>query len=391
MIRKWMTYLEGDRSIWVIAMIFSLISIVTVYSFIPILIIQNGGTTEYYLIKHAIILASGFGLMYLAHKANPKFYARVSRIALWASAGLLLVTMFYGASINQAERWLEIPVINQKFQTSDIAKLALVIYLARTLVAKKDKLHSLREGVIPVMWPVFMICGLILPQNFSTAAMLFAICLAIMYVGRMPVKWILGTFGVAVLAFLMLLGLAKASPGLLPRLDTWMARWESFSAGDTEEATQLENAQKAIYSGGIFGKGPGKGDYKYSLSQAYADFYFASFIEEFGLIGGMIIISFFLIFFYRCMRIGMKSESAFGTYAVMGIGLALTGQALINMAVPTEVVPVTGQNMPILGMGGTSIWFTCMSLGIVLSVSRHISAKERATEKTGNNVRAAAA
>lgn len=387
-----MTYLEGDRTIWVIAIIFAMISMVTVYSFIPILIIQSGGSTEYYLIKHIITLASGFALMYVAHKVNPKYYARIAKTALWGSAGLLVVTMFYGASINQAERWLEIPVINQKFQTSDIAKLALVIYLARTLVTKKDKLHDLKEGVIPVMWPVFLICGLILPQNFSTAAMLFAICLVIMFIGRMPMKWILGTVGVAVVAFMLMLGLAKASPGLLPRLDTWMARWESFSDGDTEEADQLENAQKAIYSGGFFGKGPGKGDYKYSLSQAYADFYFASLVEEFGLLGGIIILGFFLIFLYRCIRIGLKSLTDFGSYAAIGIALALTAQALINMAVPTEVVPVTGQNMPILGLGGTSIWFTCISLGVILSVSRQIptvASKINAKSK-GNNVRAAA-
>jgi cell division protein FtsW len=389
--KKWAKYLKGDRSIWMIALIFSLISVVTVYSFVPILIIQNGGNTEFYLLKHGFILVTGFLLMYFAHKANPKFYAKIAKSALILSALLLVLTMFYGASINQAERWIEIPVINQKFQTSDIAKLALVIYLARVLVAKRDKLHSFREGVVPVMGPVFLICGLILPQNFSTAAMLFAVCMVIMFVGRMPLKWIFGTMGAAVVAFLLMVGLAKASPGLLPRLDTWMARWENFSAEDTEEATQLENAQKAMHSGGLFGKGPGKGDYKYSLPQAYADFYFASLVEEFGLVGGLTILIFFLIFLYRCIRISLKSPTEFGTYAVMGIALTLVAQALINMAVPTEVVPVTGQNMPILGLGGTSIWFTCLSLGIILSVSKTISAQnESETSTQTNNVSAIA-
>lgn len=368
--RKWMTYLEGDRSIWMIALIFSLISLITVYSFIPILIVQHGGSTEYYLIKHAMLLASGFLLMYFAHRVNPKFYAKFSKLALWGSALLLVFTMFYGASINQAERWLEIPIINQKFQTSDLAKLALLIYLARTISAKREKMHSFKQGVLPVMGPVFIICGLILPQDFSTAAMLFGICMIIMFIGKVPLKWLFGTVAAAIVALLLMVGLAKASPGLLPRLDTWLARIDAFTESETEEATQLANAQKAIQSGGLLGKGPGKGDYKYSLSQAYADFYFASLIEEFGLIGGFIIMSFFLIFLYRCIRIGLKAESNFGTLLVMGIAIALTIQALINMAVPTEVVPVTGQNMPILGLGGTSIWFTCLSLGVILSVSR---------------------
>jgi cell division protein FtsW len=374
------TYLEGDRSIWMIALIFSLISLITVYSFIPILIVQHGGSTEYYLIKHAMLLASGFLLMYLSHRLNPKFYIRFSKLALWGSALLLVFTMFYGASINQAERWLEIPVINQKFQTSDLAKIALIIYLARTIAAKKDKMHSFKQGILPVMGPVFIICGLILPQDFSTAAMLFAICMVIMFIGKVPLKWLFGTIGAALLALLLLIGLAKASPGLLPRLDTWLARIEAYTDTETEEATQLAHAQKAIQSGGVLGKGPGKGDYKYSLSQAYADFYFASLIEEFGLIGGFVIMAFFLILLYRSIRIGLRSESLFGTLVVIGIAFALTMQALINMAVPTEVVPVTGQNMPMLGLGGTSIWFTCVALGVILSVSRQSTATQKASK-----------
>lgn len=372
MLKRWVTYLEGDRTIWMLALIFTLISIVTVYSFIPILITQHGGdgSTEFYLIKHAIILFSGFGLMYLSHKANFRFYARIAKALLWISAGLLVLTMFYGASINQAERWLEIPIINQRFQTSDIAKLALVIYLARTLVIVKDKMHDFKEGIWPLLWPILLICGLILPQDFSTAAMLFGISMIILYMGQVPLKWLFAGVGSIVVMFLLMLALSKSIPGLLPRVDTWVARWEQYSDGESEEATQLRNAELAIVSGGAIGKGPGKGVFKYALSQAYADFYFASFVEEYGLAGAIILISLFLVLFYRFLRIAVKCESPFGTYVVLGIGTALMVQAFINMAVPTGLVPVTGQNMPMLGLGGTSIWFTCLSFGIILSVSR---------------------
>ncbi|MFZ5553728.1 MAG: FtsW/RodA/SpoVE family cell cycle protein [Bacteroidota bacterium] len=374
------TYLKGDKVVWMIAFILALFSLVSVYSFTPILANDETGT-EGFLFKHFITIITGFALMFYIHEINFKYFSKLSHIGLWVAVILLFVTLVAGVNINSAGRWLVIPLINQKFQTSDFAKLVLIIYVARMLTLNRENLHNFKEGVLPILIPVVLICGLIFPENFSTAAMLFALCLIMMFIGGVNWRYILLIiFGAIVMVAFVIL-LAKVFPGLLPRLDTWINRIFNFSAEDPRETWQINNALMAIKNGGFWGMGPGNGQLKHELPQAYADFVYASFIEEFGSLGGGFLLLLFLILTYRVIRIASKCEKIFGSLAVLGLCLNLVFMAFVNMAVCTQLVPVTGQNIPIISMGGTSTWFTCIALGVILSVSRSIEEEKIKEEK----------
>lgn len=369
--------MKGDRVIWMITILMALLSLVSVYSFTNILTIQHkNASTEDYLFKHVVMLLTGFILMYYAHKMKFTHYSKLAKMGIWLAAILLLLTMLIGVSINSAGRWLIIPFINQKFQTSDFAKLALIIYVARMLAVNQPFIHDFKKGVVPILIPVVVICGLILPENFSTAAMMFMLCLIMMFFGRVQMKHLFAIVGGAVAAFLLLVLIAKINPDILPRLSTWTNRFSNFKDANPQEAWQINNAMGAIFNGGFFGVGPGNGTLKTLLPQAYADFIYASFIEEFGFIGAIFLVMLYLMFFYRTIRIASKSEKVFGTFMVVGLGMHLLMQAFINMSVCTGLVPVTGQNMPLLSMGGTSTWFTCLSIGIILSVARSVADTE---------------
>ncbi len=382
-------YLKGDRALWVIAIIFALISMVTVFSFIPSLIEQQGGTYVGHLIKHMIILLTGFFVMYYIHRVNYKYFARLAPILFWTAVVLLVLTLLIGTSINGAKRWIQVPIVNQSFQTSDFAKLALLIYVGRMLVVKKDLLHSFKEGVWPILWPILLICALILPQDFSTAGMLFGICMILLFIANVPIKFLGMIFGGIIVTLLLIFALGKSVPGAFPRLDTWVKRIETFwkdeDQVDKDAKQQRDIGYYAIANGKYLGTGPGKGEYKKRLFAASADMYTAAFIEEYGLPGVCMLIGLFLTLLFRSLRIAAKCEKNFGTYICIGIGIALMFQALINMAVPTGLVPMTGQNMPLLGLGGTSIWFTCISLGVILSVSREVYPERE--EETNNEVK----
>jgi cell division protein FtsW len=384
MFEKIFERLHGDKTIWILAFLFALISIVTVYSFIPILVAQHGGSPTTHLIKHAIILSAGMFVMYYTHKLDAKYFSRLAQIMLWTSFVLLFLTLIVGNSVNGAKRWLSIPIINQGFQTSDFAKLAIILYTSRMLVIKKDLLNNFKEGIWPILWPILLTCALIFPQDFSTAAMLFMICIMLLFVGRVPFRYVMAIIGGVVLLGTTVILFALANPGTISRVDTWKNRVEAFNSGDDKEAAQLKTAQRAIANGGWFGVGPGKGIFKKRTPQAYADFYFASFIEELGLLGGGTLIFVFLLLLYRSFKIAVRTEKFFGALVVVGLSISMTLQAIINMAVPTEIVPVTGQNMPMLGLGGTAILFTCISFGIILSISRTVYQEE---PKDGNELK----
>lgn len=380
MFEKIFERLHGDKSIWLLAFIFALISIVTVYSFIPILVAQHGGSPTTHLIKHAIILSAGMFVMYYTHKLDIKYISRLAQIMLWTSFVLLFLTLIVGNTVNGAKRWLSIPIINQGFQTSDFAKLAIILYTSRMLVLKKELLHNFKEGIWPILWPVLLTCALIFPQDFSTAAMLFMICMMLLFVGRVPFKFLMAILGGVILLGTTVILFALANPGTISRVDTWKNRVEAFNSEGSDDAVQLKNSQRAIVNGGWFGVGPGKGTFKKRTPQAYADFYFASFIEELGLFGGGTLIFVFLLLLYRSFKIAVRTDKFFGALVVVGLSISMTLQAIINMAVPTEIVPVTGQNMPMLGLGGTAILFTCISFGIILSISRTVYKDEKSTE-----------
>ncbi len=379
-------YMKGDRVIWIIAIIISVYSLLAVYSSAGQLAFRyKGGNTEYYLIQRFFMLAMGIALMFVAHRVKYTMFSKLSVIGLLIAIPLLLVTLIMGSNVNGASRWLAIPGVTSSFQTSDLAKIVLLIYVARTLAKKQEVIKDFKEGFLPLVIPVVLVCGLILPANFSTAALLFANCLVLMFIGRCSLKHISGLVGTAVSGFMLLILLSYAFPKLLPRLDTWKARIETFAGVKDKEAVvvektstealnedyQVKYSKMAMAKGGLFGTGPANNLTKYSLPQSYSDFIFAMIIGEYGFIlGGIVVILAYLILMYRAIRIAQKSEFAFATFLALGLCFSLVLQALVNMCVAVNILPVTGQPLPMVSMGGTSTLFTGLTLGIILSVSR---------------------
>ncbi len=368
---KLFNYLKGDKVIWAIMLLLSLISILVVYSAIVTLAHKfKQGNTEYYLIKHVVIISLGFGLTYVFHKIKYTVFSKVAQIGFVLSIPLLLYTLLRGVSAGDANRWVEIPGLGLTFQTSDIAKLMLLMYVARVLTTKQDQLGEFKALVKFLLIPIGVICGLILPANFSTAALLFANCVFLMFVGRIKIRFLLYIFG-AGLVFALLLGIVIYQfPNAIPRGATWKARIENFSKGDSKSNYQSEQAKIAIATGGVIGKGPGNSTQRAFLPQASSDFIYAIIIEEYGLFIGFLMLFLYMIFLFRGIRIMRDSEKPFGGYLATGLAFSLVFQALINMAVAVNLFPVTGQPLPLVSMGGTSIWFTCIAIGIILSVSR---------------------
>lgn len=383
--REYLKYLKGDKVIWIITLLMLAFSLVSVYSFVPILVKIEGGTPFKYLFKHFIYVLIGFGLMFWIHRKDSKYIAQLSKFGFYLAIALLIFTFFFGTKVNDAGRWIRIPFVGLTFQSSDFAKLALILYVSRTLVKKQDLLDDWKEGFLPLIWPIIVICGLIVKDNFSTAAILFAISMTILFIGKVPFTKLASTLlgGVALLA--LVVGLHKAAPALnlLPRLETWENRIFNRIAND--EANVLANAQAlnaelGIFHGGIIGQGVGDGKVKEYTPEAYADFYYASFVEEFGLISAIILMFLYLVLLFRIIRIGLRSEKLFETYAALGIGILILTQASVNMMVCTGIFPVTGQNMPLLAMGGSALIMTCVSIGIIQSI-----AYKQEKEKEGEN------
>jgi len=332
------------------------------------------------LFKHTVYVGLSLLTMYWVHQKDPKYFAQLSKFGFYLAVALLIFTLLFGAKVNDAGRWVKIPFIGLTFQSSDFAKLALIIYVSRLLVKKKKILDNWKEGFWPVVIPILVICGLIFKDNFSTAVIVFGLGLVLLFVGRVPILKILSLIGggLALIMFVVLIHKAIPDLGLLPRLETWENRIFNRLDDDKSgiENAQAMNAKLAIYNGrattdnfGIVGKGMGSGQLKGYLPEAYADFYYASFVEELGPIWSFILIMLYLILLYRIMRIGLKSESLFETYTCIGIGILILSQASVNMLVCTGIFPVTGQNMPLLAMGGSALIITCLALGIVQSIA----------------------
>jgi cell division protein FtsW len=371
--------IKGDRVIWAVVLLLSIFSLLAVYSSTGTLAYRyQSGNTEHYLIRHLSILLLGFVLMFFAHKVRYKYYARISQLALYISVPLLAYTLFFGTSMNEASRWYTLPLINITFQPSDFAKLALIIYLARLLAKKQEEIDDFKNGFVAILLPVVIITLLILPANFSTAALIFATCLVLMFVGRVRIKYLLMLMGVGIAAFAILIVFAVNSPKLGGRFGTWQTRIESFRSGDSEANFQVEQAKIAIATGGIAGKMPGNSTQKNFLPHPYSDFIFAIIIEEYGLIGGGIVVLLYLILMYRAVKIVMRSQRNFAAFLTFGVAFSLVFQAMVNMMVAVNLLPVTGQTLPLISMGGTSIWFTSIAIGIILSVSREIDEAEEA-------------
>lgn len=367
--------LKGDKWIWIIVIILSGWSLLAVYSSVGTLAYKEGKGTELYLFKHFSIVAVGLLLMYLSHKLDYKWYAGISKILMVITIPLLLYTLIFGSSVNEASRWVTIPVINQTFQTSDLAKLALITFLARMLSRKQEEIKDVKKSFVPIMGAVCAVFVLIAWANLSTAVMLFGTSVLLLLIGRISFKQIaLVTAGVAVLGIIVI--------SIGPRRATYFSRIEGFFKTEEVHETnvpfqedknyQANNAKIAIATGGVFGKGPGNSVQRNVLPHPYSDFIFAIIIEEYGTMGGVILLFLYLALMYRCIRIVTMSPRAFGAFLAAGLGFSLTIQALANMAVAVGLGPVTGVPLPLVSMGGTSILFTSVALGIILSVSRNI-------------------
>jgi cell division protein FtsW len=385
-------YLQGDMVIWAVVFLLSLISVMAVFSATNNLAhYEKGGHTEFYLIKHMAIIVMGWGMIYGIHKVPHQYFSRVAQILLWLSIPLLAITLVAGTSVNSASRWLTLPVINITFQTSDLAKLALIAFLARQLSQRQEKMDDFKEGFLQIIWPVLIVCALILPANFSTAAVLFATSLVVLFIGRVKFKYLAGLIGAIILSgsFVFLLSYAVPIEKVLPRFGTWKARIETYFTSEEAEGMadanyQTEQAKIAIATGGITGVGPGNSVQRNRLPSAYADFIYAIIIEEWGSIGGMGILFLYLILLFRGLRIVHKGTTTFGTLLAFGCMFSLIFQAFINMAVAVNLFPVTGQPLPLLSMGGTSIWFTSIAIGMILSVSRSLNEKSTSAQADTN-------
>jgi len=376
---KQFAYLKGDRVIWTIVFLLSLLSILVVYSSVVTLANKyKQGNAETYLIKHSITIIGGIFIMYFIHKLRYTIFSRVGQIGIFLVVPLLLFTLLKGVSAGEASRWVEIPGLGLTFQSSDVAKIILLIFVARIITVKQGQLNDLKSVLKYIILPVGVICVLILPANFSTAALLFVCCLFTMFVGGIHIKIIMKILGMCIIAAFGFLLIVWYAPEAIPggRGPTWKARLENFSKGDSKSNYQSEQAKIAIATGGVIGKGPGNSTQRAFLPQASSDFIYAIIIEEYGLFTGFIMLFLYMILLFRGIRILRDSEKTFGGLMAVALSFSLVFQALINMAVAVNLFPVTGQPLPLVSMGGTSIWFTCIAIGIILSVSRANEEKE---------------
>ena len=385
--KSYLKYLKGDPVIWVISLILLSFSLVTVYSFVPILVKMEGGSPIQYLYKHFIYVLIGFFAMYWIHLRDSKYFSQLAKLGFYLAVILLVYTLLFGSKINDAGRWIRIPFIGLTFQSSDFAKVAIIVYLSRLLIKYQDDLNDWRNGVFHVFWPPALICVLIVKDNFSTAALLFMICIIILFIGKMPIKKLLLINTGIILVGIMAVGIHKAAPALniLPRYQTWENRIFNKLDDDKDIVSNAQalNARLAINNGSVFGQGVGDGKLKEYIPEAYADFYYSSFVEEFGSFSAVLLVLLYLILLYRIIRVGLNAEKLFETYVCLGIGTLLLTQVSVNMLVCTGVFPVTGQNMPLLARGGSALIMACVSIGIVQSIAYNQQKKSKT--KTDNS------
>jgi cell division protein FtsW len=387
---------KGDKVIWALVILLALVSLLAVYSATGSLAYKNyRGNTEIYLFKQIAFILAGIMIIYFAHLVNYTFYSRAAKIVFLLSLPLLLYTLLFGVTMNEGSRWIRLPLINMTMQTSDLARLALFMYLARLMSKKQDVIKDFKKGYLPIITPVIITCALIAPANLSTALLLGASCLMLLFIGRVSTKHILVTIGIVMIPLVFLVAAAMIRHGktkdenavakvsssvLMGRVDTWIGRVESFIYGSKDDADndayQVNMAKIAISKGGIFGVGPGNSPTRDYLPQAYNDFIYAIIIEEYGLVGGAFIMFIYLVFLYRCIRIYKRCPYAFGAFLALGLSFTLAIQAVANMAVTVNLFPVTGVTLPLVSMGGTSFLFTCLAIGIILSVARNVEQTE---------------
>lgn len=366
-------HLQGDRAIWALVGILAIFSFMPVYSASTNLVyVVGNGSTLGHLVKHGVLLCMGFAIMFGIHKIPYRYFSGGSVLLFPVVIVLLIVTLAQGTTIGgaNASRWIRLPVLGVGFQTSTLASLVLMVYAARYLARNKDKQIEFKESFLQFWLPIGGTLLLILPANFSTTALIFLMVFVVAYIGGYPKKYLAmilaGSLGILAIFVLIV----KAFPDAMPnRVATWQSRIENFSNKDNAEGYQVEKAKIAIATGGLTGRGPGKSVQKNFLPQSSSDFIFAIIVEEYGVVGALVVLSFYFLLLFRILVAAQKAGTVFGTLLVIGAGLPIVFQAIVNMAVATNMIPVTGQTLPLISSGGTSIWMTCFALGIVLSVS----------------------
>jgi cell division protein FtsW len=374
-VEKTKNLFQGDKVIWMVVAILTFMSLLTVYSASESVANRSyHGNNAFVLLRHAVMLMLGLACMFGASRLNYKRYSRLLLLLFWIAIPLLVYTLFFGQNLNHAQRVIGIAGVT--FQTSDLAKIALIGYLARVLTLRRDQLDNYKELGIRVMLPILVIVGLIFPENFSTAAMLFATSIVMMFLSKVKMKYIFAFIGVIVVAgsIFMLISFAFAKDN---RSVTWVNRIERFFSSSEEEADDTANfqvlqAKIAIAGGSVIGKGPGKSTQRNVLPHPYSDFIYAMVLEEYGLVGGVFVLALYLVLLFRATRIMLRAPQSFGGLLAMGLAFSLVMQALVNMGVAVGLFPVTGQPLPFVSMGGTSLLFTGMSIGIIISVTKEI-------------------
>jgi cell division protein FtsW len=366
-------HMKGDKTIWAIVAALAIFSFMPVYSASTNLVyVVGSGSTFGYLVKHMVLLIMGFAIIYGVHKIPYRYFSGGSVLMLPIVIVLLIFTLAQGTTIAgaNASRWIRIPFVGIGFQTSTLAGLVLMVYVARYLSRNKEKEIKFKESLFQLWLPVSVVLILILPANFSTTAIIFVMILGLVFIGGYPLKYISFILGAGILALAFFVLITKAFPDAMPnRVQTWQKRIESFSSEEGKEAYQVEKAKIAIATGGPLGVGPGKSVQKNFLPQSSSDFIYAIIVEEYGLLGAVSIVFVYFLLLFRVFVVLRKTTTIFGTLLVIGVGLPIVFQAIINMAVATNLFPVTGQTLPLISSGGTSIWMTCFALGMILSVS----------------------
>jgi len=370
-----LTNLKGDKGIWAFVSLLALFSFMPVFSASTNLVYVVGkGSTIGYLMKHLVHIFIGFCLIYFVHKTPYHYFKAISKVALPIVVLLLAYTMVQGTTIGgaNASRWIQVPFIGVSFQTSALALIVLMVYVARYLSKIEGKEYMFQSSLFELWLPVFSVIILILPANFSTAALIFSMVCMLVFVGKYPMKYLGIIIGAGLVGLIMFVLVAKAFPDAMPnRVDTWMSRIERFSSDEpNEDDYQIEKAKIAIASGKIYGLGPGKSVQKNFLPQSSSDFIFAIIVEEYGLLGGLAILFMYLMLFFRFLITSHKAPTMFGKLLIVGLGFPIIFQALVNMGVAVELLPTTGQTLPLISSGGSSIWMTCIAIGIILSVTK---------------------
>ena len=382
---------KGDKYIWVIVVILTLVSMLVVYSSTGTLAYKLSKSTEFYLFKQILFVIAGVVIIYFTHRVNYTVYSRISVFIYLISIPLLLYTLFFGANLNDANRFIKLPIINLTFQASDVAKLGLFMYLSRQLSRKQEIIKDFKNGYLPLLGSILIICVLIMPANLSTALLTGATSLLLLFIGRASMKHIGLTILAVAIPISILIGIAvnyydkvekkqKELPQIFSvmRVKTWITRVQGFMYADKEtESYQVQQSKVAIAKGGVFGLGPGNSEQRNFLPHPYSDYIYAIIIEEYGLAGGALIVLIYLAFLFRCIRIFRNCPYAFGAFLALGLSFTLVIQAITNMAVNVNLFPVTGVTLPLVSMGGSSFIFTCFAIGIILSVARNVEQVEK--------------